>query len=122
MALQLGALRDALLAAQVPSEAASAAAEEVAGYENRLTRLTTMTQLSIGILVLLLGSQAALWSEVGHLNSEVSHLNTGVVHLNVEVEHLNTAVLQMGTEVGHLNDALLHITTQVDQISRAVVH
>ena len=94
MALQLGALRDALLAANVSSETASAAAEEVAGYENRLTRLTTMTQVSIGILVLLLGSQAALWMEIGHLNSELSRLN----------------------------DALLHLTAQVDQISRAVVH
>ena len=101
MALQLGALRDALLAAQVPSEAASAAAEEVAGYENRLTRLTTMVQVSIGVLVLLLGSQAALWAEIGHLNSEVGHLNS---------------------EVGHFNEALLHITTQVDQISRSVAH
>ena len=36
MALQLGALRDALLAAHVSPETASAAAEEVAGYEKRL--------------------------------------------------------------------------------------
>ncbi len=34
MALQLGALRDALLAANVPPEKAAAAAEEVAGYEH----------------------------------------------------------------------------------------
>ena len=59
-----------------------------------MTRLTTTTQLSIGILVLLLGSQAALWAEVGHLNSEV----------------------------GHLNEAPQHVASQVDQISRAIVH
>jgi hypothetical protein len=29
--------------------------EEVAGYENRLTRLTTLVQVAIGILVVLLG-------------------------------------------------------------------
>jgi hypothetical protein len=39
MALQLGALRDALLAANVPSEKASAAAEEIAGYDNRLASM-----------------------------------------------------------------------------------
>lgn len=33
MALQLGALRDALLAANIPAEKANAAAEEVAAYE-----------------------------------------------------------------------------------------
>jgi hypothetical protein len=45
MALQLGALRDALLSAGVPPDKADKAAEEVAGYENRLseTRLAVLT-------------------------------------------------------------------------------
>jgi hypothetical protein len=47
MALQLGALRDALEAAHVPQDLAAKAAEEVAGYENRLAgvdgRLTLLT-------------------------------------------------------------------------------
>jgi hypothetical protein len=72
MALQLGALRDALLEAGVANEKAAAAAEEVAGYENRLTRLTTLVQMAIAILVLLLGSQAALWSELGKMDGRIS--------------------------------------------------
>ena len=41
MALQLGALRDALLAADVPPDKANAAAEERANYETRLASLET---------------------------------------------------------------------------------
>jgi hypothetical protein len=72
MALQLGALRDALLDAGVTKEKAEAAAEEVAGYENRLTRLTTMAQAAIAILVVLLGSQAALWNEIGKMDGRIT--------------------------------------------------
>ena len=65
MALQLGALRDALLSAGAPPNEANKAAEEVAGYENRLaaieTRLTVLTwmvgthvALSVPIIWLLL--------------------------------------------------------------------
>lgn len=72
MALQLGALRDALLDAGVTKEKAEAAAEEVAGYENRLTRLTTMVQAAIAILVVLLGSQAALWNEIGKMDGRIT--------------------------------------------------
>ena len=47
MALQLGALRDALIDAGATTEKAEKAAEEVASYENRLagieTRLTLLT-------------------------------------------------------------------------------
>ena len=47
MALQLGALRDALLEAGATPERAAKAAEELAGYENRLagveTRLAVLT-------------------------------------------------------------------------------
>ena len=39
MALMLGALYDALLAANVPGEKAQKAAEEAAAYENRLARI-----------------------------------------------------------------------------------
>jgi hypothetical protein len=72
MALQLGALRDALIDAGVSKEKAEAASEEVAGYENRLIRLTTMVQAAIAILVVLLGSQAALWNEVGKLDGRIT--------------------------------------------------
>ena len=72
MALQLGALRNALLDAGVAKEKAEAAAEEVAGYENRLTRLATMVQAAIAILVVLLGSQAALWNEIGKIDGRMT--------------------------------------------------
>jgi len=50
MALQLGALRDALLEAGVSEDKARKAAEEMAGYENRLasidTRLSVLTWMA----------------------------------------------------------------------------
>ncbi len=39
MALQLGALRDALIEAGASAEKAAKAAEEIAGYENRLAKI-----------------------------------------------------------------------------------
>ena len=39
--MQLGALRDALLSANADPEKAAKAAEEVAGYDNRLARIET---------------------------------------------------------------------------------
>jgi hypothetical protein len=39
MALQLGAVRDALIEAGASNEKAAAAAEELAGYENRLAAI-----------------------------------------------------------------------------------
>ena len=50
MALQLGALRDALVDAGATAEKANKAAEELAGYENRLagidTRLSALTWIA----------------------------------------------------------------------------
>jgi len=61
MALRLGATRDAFLAAGVPSDKADKAAEELAGYENRLssiegrlTLLTWMQGVSVAMLITLL--------------------------------------------------------------------
>jgi hypothetical protein len=78
MALQLGALRDALIDAHVSPEKAAAAAEEVAGYENRLTRLTTLVQVAIGILVVLLGSQAALWTKLGEISGQLTQITHNI--------------------------------------------
>jgi hypothetical protein len=54
MALQLGALRDALLDAGAAPAKAAAASEEVAAYENRLasidTRLTLLTWM-VGFVI-----------------------------------------------------------------------
>lgn len=85
MALQLGALRDALLSAGVPEDKANSAAEEVAGYENRLTRLTTLVQVSIGILVMILASQAGLWSEYGKLSVQMSRVAQQVDQIKAAV-------------------------------------
>jgi capsule polysaccharide export protein KpsE/RkpR len=74
MALQLGALRDALIDAGAKADKADKAAEEVAGYENRLTKLTTMVQIMIAIGLLMLASQAALWAEFGKLNGQVARI------------------------------------------------
>jgi len=71
-----GALRDALPDAGAKPETAKEAAEEVAGYENRLTRLTTMVQVMLAIGLLLLGSQAAIWMEIGKLNGSLTQLNS----------------------------------------------
>lgn len=89
MALQLGALRDALLAANVPPEKAEAAAEEVAGYENRLTRLTTLVQAALAVLVLLLGSQAGLWMEVGKLNGGIARVDAQVTQISAKIDQLS---------------------------------
>jgi hypothetical protein len=74
MALQLGALRDAFLAANVPPEKASAAAEEVAAYDTRLTHLTPLVQVALGLLVVLLGSQAAIWIKMGEISGQLAQL------------------------------------------------
>jgi hypothetical protein len=59
MALQLGALRDALLEGGATPDTASKAAEEVAGYENRLAaieaRLSVLTWISGTNVALTLG-------------------------------------------------------------------
>jgi uncharacterized protein (DUF3084 family) len=74
MALQLGALRDALISAGVGKPEAVAAAEEMAGVDIRLTRLSTQMQLMIGVMLLLLASQAALWAGYGRLGSRIGDL------------------------------------------------
>jgi hypothetical protein len=67
MALQLGALRDALIDAGAKQEKADKAAEELAGYENRLanidTRLTLLTWMVGTNIVVTLG---VLWRLLAH--------------------------------------------------------
>jgi len=87
MALQLGALRDALIAAGSTPDKANLAAEEVAAYENRLTQLTTLAQVMLAILVLLLGSQAGLWLKLADLSGQLATMNTQLVALT----HANDA-------------------------------
>ena len=56
MALQLGALRAALLDAGAKPDTADKAAEEVAGYENRLAGLET----KVSVLTWMVGTNVAL--------------------------------------------------------------
>jgi hypothetical protein len=87
MALQLGALRDALEEAGATKDKATKAAEEVAGYENRLTRLTTMVQAMIAIGMLLLASQGAIWLEIGKLGGKVEQMSAKVDQIARAVSH-----------------------------------
>lgn len=81
MALQLGTLRDALVEAGVSEANAKAASEEVAGYENRLTRLTTMIQAMIAIGMLLLASQGAIWLQIGTQGGKLDQIGSKIDQL-----------------------------------------
>jgi hypothetical protein len=67
MALQLGALRDALISAGAPTDKADKAAEELAGYETRLASIDGRRSLLTGMvdfnLILTVG---VLWRLVSH--------------------------------------------------------
>lgn len=74
MALQLGALRNALLEAGASEDKADRAAEEVASYETRLASiesrlsvLTWMAGANITLVLLILGSQLTLWAKLSEL-------------------------------------------------------
>ena len=64
MALMLGALRNALVAAGAPAEKADRAAEEAASYENRLAKIEAdvstvrwMIGANIALTLIVLGKQ-----------------------------------------------------------------
>ena len=62
MALQLGALREALIAAGAPAEKADKASEEVAGYENRVAGIETkLAVLTWMVAFNLATTVAVLW-------------------------------------------------------------
>lgn len=67
MALQLGALRDALLEAGATVESARKASEEVASYENRLASIDTKLERLDGRLTLMQWMLALLIGGVGSL-------------------------------------------------------
>lgn len=76
MALQLGALRDALLSAGAPQDKADKAAEEAAGYDTDLRILKWGQTAIFAVLLFLLGSQAGLWFEFARVNSTLARLST----------------------------------------------
>lgn len=76
MALQLGALRDALLAAGAPPDKADRAAEEAAGYETRLGRIEgklTVLLWAVGVniaaTVAILGMLLPIARQLGEIAS-----------------------------------------------------
>jgi len=60
MALQLGALRDALLEAGASAEKAGKAAEELAAYDNQIAEIRATQRLHTWMLTVLLGAAAAI--------------------------------------------------------------
>ena len=57
---------------------ASKAAEEIAGYDRDLTRLSTMVSAVIGMLVVMIGSQAAIWIKMGEISRQVAALSARI--------------------------------------------
>ncbi len=81
MALQLGALRTALVDAGASPANAERAAEEVAGYDNRLAGLETrvavltwMVGANLGLTLLIVGSLFAVWSKLGEVSGQLAQL------------------------------------------------
>jgi type VI protein secretion system component VasF len=81
MALQPGATREAFLAAGAPADKASAAAEELAGYDNRIagveTRLAVLTWMvgaNVALTLIVIGSLFALWSKPGDITGQLAQL------------------------------------------------
>jgi glutathione S-transferase len=81
MAMQLGALRTALLEAGATQDKADRAAEEAAGYETRLAGLETrvavvtwMVGANITLTVLAVGVLITLASRLGELSGQIMHI------------------------------------------------
>lgn len=81
MALQLGALRDALIDAGASPAKAGDAAAEVGGYDNRLAGvergvavLTWMVGANITLTLVILGSTFALWSKLADLSGQIARI------------------------------------------------
>lgn len=81
MALQLGALRDALLEAGATADTARKAAEEAASYENRLASvegrlslLTWMVGTNIALSMVLLGAVVTIFTRLGEVAGQLSQI------------------------------------------------
>jgi hypothetical protein len=81
MALQLGALRAALLDAGAKPDAADRASEEVALYENRLAGvegrmsvLTWMVGANVTLTLVVIGSLFLLWSKIGEMSGQLAQI------------------------------------------------
>ena len=81
MAMQLGALRDALLEAGASNATADRASEEVATYDTRLanieTRLAVLTWMAgagVGLTLLVLGNVIALWAKLSDISGQLTQI------------------------------------------------
>ncbi len=81
VAMQLGALRNALIEAGTSHPAAGKASEEVASYdtriatiETRLAVLTWMSGASIGLTLLILGNVIGLWTKLGDISGQLTQI------------------------------------------------
>ena len=77
----MGELRAALVEAGASEETAKAAATEVATYEARLagveTRLSVLTWMAgvnLGLTLLVLGGAFTVWSKLGEIGAQVARL------------------------------------------------
>lgn len=80
MAVQLGATRDAFLAANVPADKASATAEELANYERlagvarKLAVLMAIVAANTTLICIGLGGTFAIWSKLADLSARIAHI------------------------------------------------
>jgi ferric-dicitrate binding protein FerR (iron transport regulator) len=85
MALQLGALREALIDAGASPEKAKAAAEEAASYETRLASIDAKLTIALwagGLLfAAILASQALMWNAIGKVDGHLDQIATQVGHI-----------------------------------------
>ena len=87
MALQLGALRDALIEAGAKPESAARAAEELASYERELADIRADIRLlkwivgsNVALTFIMLGSVFALQVRLGEIAGQVAQIAHAVVH------------------------------------------
>jgi hypothetical protein len=85
MALQMGALREALISAGAEEDKANQAAEEAASYETRLARIDAKLSVALwagGLLfAAVLTSQAALWLELGKIGGALAQMSGQLSHI-----------------------------------------
>ena len=81
MAIMMGDLRTALIDAGASEDLANKAATEVATYESRLasieTRLSLLTWMSgvtLGLVLLVLSSTLALWTKFGEVTGQLTQI------------------------------------------------
>jgi hypothetical protein len=85
MALQMGALRDALISAGANEEMAAEAAEEAASYETRLASIDAKMSAALWVGGLLfaavLTGQALMWLSIGKLDGRLAVIGIQVDHI-----------------------------------------